>query len=59
MIFQSFNVEKTSTFLDETIHIMTRCAIHLHGHWNKMMFFMKPYIFTDLSNGIKFHSYTC
>jgi hypothetical protein len=24
-----------------------------------MMFFMKPYIFTDLSNGIKFHSYTC
>jgi hypothetical protein len=35
-------VEKMSTFLDETIHIILGCAMHLHGHWNKMVALMKP-----------------
>jgi hypothetical protein len=35
------------------------CAMHLRGHWNKMVPFMKRFILVDLSNGLKFHSYTC
>jgi RsiW-degrading membrane proteinase PrsW (M82 family) len=37
-----FIMEKTNTLLNETIHIMPGCAMHLHGHWNKMVAFMKP-----------------
>jgi hypothetical protein len=33
--------------------------VHLHGHWNKVVPFMKPSIFADLSNNVKFHSCTC
>ncbi len=51
-------VEKTSTFLDETIHIMFGCAVHLHGHRNKMVPLLKLFIFADLSNDIKFRNYT-
>jgi hypothetical protein len=58
MTSQSSIIEKTSTFVDETIHIMFECVVHLHGHWNKVVPFMKPFIFTDLSNDIKFRNYT-
>jgi hypothetical protein len=50
-------VEKMGTFRNETIHIMPKCAMHLHGHHNEMVPFMKPLIFTDLSNRVKFCSY--
>jgi hypothetical protein len=58
MIFQLFIMEKMGTFPNETIHIMPRCVVHLHGHQNKMVPLMKPYIFVDLNNGVKFHSCT-
>jgi hypothetical protein len=47
-------MEKMGTFLDETIHITPMCVVHLHGHWNKVVLFMKLSIFADLSNGTKF-----
>jgi hypothetical protein len=50
-------MEKTSTLFDEMIHILLRCVVHLRGHWNKMVPFMKPFIFADFSNGTKFCSY--
>jgi chromate transport protein ChrA len=34
-------VEKTSIFPDEEIHIMLECALHLHGHQNKVVPLMK------------------
>jgi hypothetical protein len=37
MTFRSSIVEKTGTFLDETIHITFKCIVHLHGHQNKMV----------------------
>jgi hypothetical protein len=52
-------VEKTCTLFDETIHIMPECTMHLHGHQNKAMPLMKPYILVDLNNGAKFHGYIC
>jgi hypothetical protein len=58
MTFWLSIVEKMSTFLDETIHIMPRCVVHFHGHQNKMVPFMKPSIYRDFNNGIKFRSYT-
>ncbi len=45
-------VEKMGTFHNETIHIMPKCTLHLHGHQNEMVPFMKPSIFADLSNPI-------
>ncbi len=49
--------------LDEMKHIMPKGVVHLRGHWNKvvplMKPFMKPFILTNMSNGIKFCSYTC
>jgi len=50
-------MEKTSTFFDGTIHILLRCVVHLRGHRNKMVPFMKPFIFVDFSNGTKFCNY--
>jgi len=58
MTYWLFIVEKTSTFLDEMIHIMLDCVMHLHGHWNKVVPFMKPFILADFYNGAKFCSYT-
>jgi hypothetical protein len=58
MISQSSIVEKTGTLLNETIHIMPECAMHLHYHWNKVVPLMKLSIYTDPNNGVKFHSYT-
>ncbi len=58
MIFRSSIMEKTSTLLDETIHITPGCVVHLHGNWNKMVPFMKPFILVDLSNGTKFRNCT-
>ncbi len=34
-------VKKTSTFLDEKIHITLECVVHFHGHQNKMVPLMK------------------
>jgi len=47
-------MEKTSTLFDETIHIMPECAMHLHGHQNKILPFMKPFIFVKFNNGVSF-----
>ncbi len=59
MTSRSFIVEKTSTLLNEMIHIMPEFVVHLHCHQNKAMPFMKPFILMDLSNGVKFQNYTC
>ncbi len=59
MTSRSSIVEKTHTLLDEMIHITLKCVMHLHGHWNKVVPLMKPFILADLSNGVKFHNYTC
>jgi hypothetical protein len=52
-------MKKTNTLLDEMIHITLACVVHPHGHWNKVMPFMKPFRLADLNNGIKFHNRTC
>jgi hypothetical protein len=52
-------MEKMNTLPDETIHITPRCAMHLHGHWNKVVPLMKPFILVDLNNGVKFCRYNC
>jgi hypothetical protein len=51
-------MEKTNTLPNEMIHIMPEYAVHLHGHWNKMVHFMKPSILVNFSNGIKFYNCT-
>jgi hypothetical protein len=56
---KSSTMEKTGTFPDETIHITPRCVVHLHGHQNKIVLFMKPFILVDFSNGDKFCNYIC
>jgi hypothetical protein len=58
MTSQSSIMEKTSTFLNETIHIMPKCVVHLHGHPNKVVPLVKLFILANLSNGNKFHSCT-
>ncbi len=47
------------TLLDEMIHITPRCVVHLHGHRNKVVPLMKPFILANLSNGANFRSCTC
>ncbi len=59
MTSQSFTMEEMGIILDEMIHIMPKCTVHLQGQQNKMVPFMKPYILTDLNNGVKFRNYTC
>ncbi len=51
-------VKKTSTLLDDTIHISFGCIVHLHGHWNKVMPLMNPFILANLSNDTKFYNCT-
>jgi hypothetical protein len=58
MTSQLIIVEKTS-LLDKTIHITHGCTMHLHGHWNKVVPLMKPFIFTNFNNGVKFCNCTC
>jgi hypothetical protein len=58
MTFRSSIVKKTSTLLNKMIHITPECTMHLHGHQNKMVPLMKPFILVDLSNGTKFYNYT-
>jgi hypothetical protein len=53
------SMENTSTLSKEIIHITFRCAMHLHGHRNKMVPLMKPFILTDLNNGVKLRNYIC
>ncbi len=52
-------VETTNTFSNETIHIMPNCVVHFHGHWNKVVPLMKPYILAEFSNDTKFRNCTC
>jgi hypothetical protein len=52
-------VDKMGMLPDKTIHIMPECIVHLHGHRNKVMPFMKPFIFANFSNGAKFRNCTC
>jgi hypothetical protein len=47
-------MEKINTFPIEMIHIMPECIMHLHGHRNKMLPLMKPFILVDLSNGVTY-----
>jgi hypothetical protein len=52
-------MKKTNTLFNETIYIMFKCVIHLHGHRNKVMPVMKPSIlativFYTIAN-LKFH----
>jgi hypothetical protein len=56
MTSRSSIMEKTITLLHEMIHIVFGCVMHLHDHWNKVVPFMKPFILTDLNNGIKFYN---
>jgi len=49
-------MEKMGTFLNEMIHITLEGVVHFQGHQNKVVPFMKPSIFVNFSNGIKFHS---
>jgi hypothetical protein len=51
-------MEKMNTLPHETIHIMPRCVMHLYGHQKKVVPLLKPSIFMDLSNGIKFRNCT-
>ncbi len=52
-------MEKMSTLPYETIHIMPECVMPLHGHRNKVVPLMKPFILVDLSNVAQFRNYTC
>ncbi len=58
MTSQSSIMEKKGIIPNETIYITPKCIVHLHGHRNKMAPLMKPFILTNLSNGIKFRHYT-
>jgi hypothetical protein len=58
MISRSSIVEKMSTLPNEVIHITLECAMHLYDHRNKMVPFMKPFIFAYFSNDAKFHNCT-
>ncbi len=59
MTYRSSIVEKMGTLIDETIHIMPKCAVHFHGHQNKVVRLIKPFILVNLSNGVKFRNCTC
>jgi hypothetical protein len=54
MTFQLFIVEKMSTLFNEMIHITFRCIVHLHGHQNKMVPFIKPLYFWILAMVLSF-----
>jgi len=32
-----FIMEKMATLINETIHIVLRCIVHPHDHWNKVV----------------------
>ncbi len=54
MISGSSIVEKIGTLPDETIHIMLGCTMYFHGHRNKVVPFMKPFILANFSNLLSF-----
>jgi hypothetical protein len=47
-------MQKTSTLFNETIHIMPRGVVHLHGNWNKMVPLMKPLYLRILAMALSF-----
>jgi 5-methylcytosine-specific restriction endonuclease McrA len=53
-----FIMGKMGTLHDETIHIVPKCAMHLHGHQNKVVPLMEPFIFVDFNNGTEFYNCT-
>jgi hypothetical protein len=59
MTSRLFAMGKTNTVPNEMIHITPRYTMDLHSHWNKMVPFLKSFIFANLSNGAKLRSYTC
>jgi hypothetical protein len=52
-------VEKMNTLPNETIHTTFGCTVHLHGYWNKMMPFMKPFTLAYFNNDVKFRNRIC
>jgi hypothetical protein len=58
MTSQLFTVKKITTLPDETTHITLGFVVHFHGHQNKVVPLMKPYVLVDRSNGAKFHKCT-
>ncbi len=52
MTSQLLIMEKMSTLPNEMVHITPGCPMHLHGHWNKVMPFMKPSIIVDLNDAL-------
>ncbi len=52
-------MKNIDTLLDEMVHIMFECVVHLHGYQNKVVPLMKPSILVDLNNDAKFHNCTC
>jgi hypothetical protein len=52
-------MKKMGRFPNEMIHIPFKCVVHLHGHWNKMVPFMKLSMLANFNNGAKFCSCTC
>jgi hypothetical protein len=54
MTFRLLIVKKTSTFLDEMIHITHKCTMHLHGHQNKMVPLIKPLCLWILAMALSF-----
>jgi hypothetical protein len=57
-MFWSSILKKTNTLPDQTIHITPMCIVHLHGHRNNVVSFMKHFILANLNNDTKFHNYT-
>jgi hypothetical protein len=52
-------MKKIGTLPNDAIHIPLGCVVHLHGHQNKVIPLMNPFIIADLSNDVKFCNCTC
>jgi hypothetical protein len=56
MTSQSSIMDKRGTLPNETIHITPKCIVHLHGHWNKMVYLMKPSVLAVLTMSLRFET---
>jgi len=54
IIFQLSIMKKISAFLDETIHIMFACVVHLRGHRNKVAPSWNPLYLQILAMALNF-----
>ncbi len=59
MTFWSSIMEKIGTIPDEMIHITLEFIVHLHGHQNKVVPLVKPFVLVNINNGTKFGNYIC